>query len=96
MAAFLVRAMGYTNRGSTDFTDDNGNVFEADIERLAAAGVTSGCGPTAFCPNDNVTRGQMAAFLHRALGGGVLYPGEADSGPTGRMLGFRPATEVSR
>jgi hypothetical protein len=96
MAAFLVRAMGYTDRGSNDFTDDNGNVFEADIERLAAAGVTSGCGPDTFCPNDNVTRGQMAAFLHRALGGGVLYPGEVGSEPSGRVLGSRPALEVTR
>jgi hypothetical protein len=77
MAAFLVRALGYTNQGNTDFTDDNNSVFENDIEKLAAAGVTTGCGPTTFCPNDNVTRGQMAAFLHRALGGGILYPGTA-------------------
>jgi hypothetical protein len=68
MAAFLVRALGYTDQGNTDFTDDNDSVFEADIERLAAAGVTTGCGGDRFCPNDNVTRGQMAAFLRRALG----------------------------
>jgi hypothetical protein len=32
--------------------------------------VTKGCSPpanTKFCPNNHVTRGQMAAFLHRAL-----------------------------
>ncbi|CAN5756649.1 hypothetical protein BH23ACT5_BH23ACT5_20870 [soil metagenome] len=52
------------------FHDDDDSVFEADIERLAAAGVTRGCNPpanTRFCPDDPVTRGQMAAFLHRAL-----------------------------
>ena len=52
------------------FSDDDGSVFEADIEWLAAAGITRGCNPPAndrFCPNDAVTRGQMAAFLHRAL-----------------------------
>ena len=42
------------------------------IDRLATAGVTKGCNPaqgnTKFCPHDCVTRGQMAAFLHRALG----------------------------
>jgi hypothetical protein len=71
MAAFLVRAYGYSDPGSYDFTDDNGSTFEADINRLAQAGVTRGCNPpdnTRFCPNDPVTRGQMAAFLHRAEG----------------------------
>jgi hypothetical protein len=45
-------------------------VFEADIERLAAAGITVGCNPphnTRFCPDQPVTRQQMAAFLHRAV-----------------------------
>jgi hypothetical protein len=70
MAAFLVRALGLTARGSREFSDDNASVFEADIERLAHAGVTLGCNPpanTLFCPYDRVTREQMAAFLHRAL-----------------------------
>jgi len=71
MAAFLVRALGLTDSGSVDFTDDNGSVFEPSIEKLATAGITKGCNPPAndrFCPNDYVTRGQMAAFLQRALG----------------------------
>jgi hypothetical protein len=50
------------------FTDDDTSVFEGDIEWMAATGVTKGCNPPDndhFCPDDNVTRGQMAAFLHR-------------------------------
>ena len=38
------------------------------IEALAASGITSGCGGGNFCPNGTVTRGEMAAFLARALG----------------------------
>jgi hypothetical protein len=38
------------------------------VEALARAGITSGCGPESFCPNDPVTRGQMAVFLTTALG----------------------------
>jgi len=69
MAAFLVRALGYTDNGGGNlFTDDNGSIFEDDIDKLATAGVTKGCGPGLYCPDDKVTRGQMAAFLHRALG----------------------------
>ena len=38
------------------------------IEALAASGITQGCGNGNFCPNQNVTRGEMAAFFARALG----------------------------
>ena len=73
MAAFLVRAFGYTAGGNVNyFTDDNGTLFETAINRLRTAGVTLGCNPPAndhYCPNALVTRGQMAAFLKRALGG---------------------------
>jgi hypothetical protein len=72
MAAFLVRALGYTDDGGGNlFTDDDGSVFEGDIDRLGTAGVTRGCNPPTndrYCPDSAVTRGQMAAFLHRALG----------------------------
>jgi hypothetical protein len=82
MAAFLVRAMGYTDNGGGNlFTDDDGSLFENDIDKLGTAGVTKGCDPPLndlFCPNDFVTRGEMAAFLVRALsyvddGGGDLF-----------------------
>ena len=73
MAAFLDRAFGYAVGGSTDyFTDDNGHVFETTINRLRTAGVTLGCNPPSnnrYCPDNYVTRGQMAAFLKRAMGG---------------------------
>jgi len=73
MAAFLVRALGYTNNGGGNlFGDDDGSIFEADIDKLATAGVTRGCNPPdndLFCPSGTVTRGQMAAFLFRALSG---------------------------
>ena len=70
MAAFLSRALDLTANGSTDFVDDNDSIFETDIEKLAAAGITKGCNPPSndrYCPDDSVTRGQMAAFLSRAL-----------------------------
>ena len=38
------------------------------IEALAASGITSGCGGGNFCPNQPVTRGEMAKFLATALG----------------------------
>ena len=72
MAAFLVRALGLSDDGGRDwFTDDDDSVFENDINKLAAAGITAGCNPPdndEFCPGDHITRAQMAAFLVRALG----------------------------
>ncbi|MDE0170126.1 MAG: S-layer homology domain-containing protein [bacterium] len=52
------------------FADTVGNFHAANIDALAAAGVTAGCGtdPLRFCPDDSVTRAQMATFLARALG----------------------------
>ncbi|MEA2002732.1 MAG: Calx-beta domain-containing protein [Actinomycetota bacterium] len=72
MAAFLVRFLGLTDDGGGNtFTDDDGSIFENDIAKLATAGITKGCNPPTndnFCPDDPVTREQMAAFLVRALG----------------------------
>lgn len=42
--------------------------FHQHIEALAASGITTGYSDGSFKPNDYVTRGQMAAFLTRALG----------------------------
>ncbi len=71
MAAFLARAFNLTNLGQVDlFDDDNGSIFELDIEKLGATGVSRGCNPPdndRFCPDDYVTREQMAAFIHRAV-----------------------------
>lgn len=70
MAAFLARSLPLPAPGGDSFGDDDDSVFEGDIERLAAAGITRGCNPpsnTRFCPDEAVTRGQMAAFLVRAF-----------------------------
>jgi hypothetical protein len=67
MASFLVRGFDLPATGTDYFTDDEGNTHEANINRLRASAITFGCGGTNFCPNGSVTRGQMAAFLHRAV-----------------------------
>jgi hypothetical protein len=42
--------------------------FHRFIEALYASGITGGCGNGNFCPDEPVTRGQMAVFLSGALG----------------------------
>ena len=66
MATFLNRALGLPGTSEDFFTDDENSSHERAINRLAASGITTGCTATRFCPNKIVTRGQMAAFLHRA------------------------------
>jgi hypothetical protein len=50
----------------------NGKVLVAGgrqfVEDMGARAITLGCGPGIYCPNDRVTRAQMAAFLIRAFG----------------------------
>lgn len=68
MAAFLARALNLTDSDpSIEFKDDSSSPFEAHIGKLATANVTAGCTADRFCPDDYVTRAQMAAFLVRAM-----------------------------
>gem|GEM_PF-1108112 len=70
MAAFLHRALDLPETDENFFIDDENVVFEDEINRLAAAGITRGCNPPTndeFCPDDELTRAQMAAFLVRAF-----------------------------
>ena len=67
MALFIDRATDLPPTDEDFFDDDDGATGEAAINRLAAAHITGGCGVRRYCPNDSVTRGQMASFLVRTL-----------------------------
>ncbi len=41
--------------------------FVGSIQWIYDEGITVGCSPTLFCPKGSVTRGQMAAFIVRAM-----------------------------
>jgi len=75
MATFIVRAKEgepsatYCSTGSP-FSDVDANNWACKyIKRLYELGITTGCAqnPLRYCPNDIVTRAQMAAFLARAF-----------------------------
>jgi hypothetical protein len=80
MAIFLLRGMhggAYTPPAATGtvFTDvPLGSFANAWIEQLYAEGITGGCGSNKYCPNDTVTRAQMAIFLLRAEHGKTYAP----------------------
>jgi hypothetical protein len=70
MAAMLARATGVPSTTTNHFVDDEGSIFENAINKIAEVGITKGCNPPVndkYCPTDKVTRGQMAAFIKRAL-----------------------------
>ena len=59
----------------TVFTDvPASNPFAPWIENLAALGVTGGCGSGQYCPNNPVTRAQMAVFLLKTRNGSTYSP----------------------
>ena len=45
-----------------------GHWAESQIVSLYDSGITAGCGNGNFCPDDPVTRGQMAVFIEASLG----------------------------
>lgn len=67
MAAFLDRALDLPSTSEDFFTDDDDDPLEISINRVAAAGITSGCATNRYCPDNPVTRGEMASFIDRAF-----------------------------
>jgi hypothetical protein len=105
-AEFFVRAYGYDNPDEIDFfADDDGNPYEASINKLANHSITLGCNPPDndnYCPNRSLSREEMASFFVRALD----LPGPDDSveatvsisvaeGVPGSWLGTAGAESVS-
>ena len=69
MASFLVRAFDLEGAPSVGFADTGGSTHEANIDALFAAGITVGCkqDPLRYCPDNPVSRAQMATLLSRGL-----------------------------
>ena len=70
MAVWLANALGVSG-GEATFEDVPADAPYADaVAAIADLGVTTGCTATSFCPDQTVTRAQMASFLVRAFLGG--------------------------
>lgn len=95
-AAFIaIPAIVYAGHTFSDVPSSN--TFHDDIDWLASEGITRGCNPpanTEFCPDEAVTRGQMAAFMKRfhdrfigsgvqAIGVGNAFREQSDAPSTG-------------
>jgi hypothetical protein len=93
LAAFPLASLA-----SDTFADvPDSNVFHNDINAIADAGVTTGCGGGNYCPSANVTREQMAAFMNRlgALSAGKTPVVNADKLDGLDSTDFMPSGDVT-
>lgn len=72
MAAWMARAYALMAgaplpASSEDYFGDDGQYHEADINRLAAAGIVQGTSTGTYSPRNGVRRDQMASYLARTL-----------------------------
>lgn len=81
MAVFIITAMFGSNNFSYSTTPYFNDVPASDpffkfIQKMADLGITAGCGSSDFCPDDPVTRGEMAVLLITARYGTIplTYP----------------------
>jgi hypothetical protein len=73
-AAALVGTAGVAH-AAFGFDDVNEGDTHADgIEWLVANGITTGCDADSYCPQQPVTRAQMATFMHRLSGNSTVLP----------------------
>jgi len=71
------RAVQFYRPKNSKFTDTPASHWAYEwIQRLDEAGITSGCAvnPLQYCPDEAVTRGQLAVLLLRALHGSSYTP----------------------
>ena len=66
-ARFVARAFDYPAATTDAFTDDDASPYEADIDRIAEAGIATRCAVGRYCPDKTLTRGVAAYMLARAL-----------------------------
>jgi hypothetical protein len=78
----LVLAIPTAVWASHQFTDvPNSHLFHSAIGWMKDNDITKGCNPPAndhYCPDNNVTRGQMAAFMQRLAENQVVDAAEVD------------------
>jgi hypothetical protein len=96
MAAFIIRARyettPYTYPSTPYFTDvPPSNLYFPFVQKMAQIGITAGCAPSLYCPNDTLPRGQMSVFIVTGLLNQFLAAGTpviAAEAPNAAEAGF--------
>ena len=78
VAAFVTRALRLPDSATDHFVDDAASPFHREVNALAEAGITYGCGAGFYCPDAAVSRSQAASFVARAMEVAVRTEGEPD------------------
>ncbi len=68
LASFMARAFALPASATDHFGDDDTSIHEGDINAIADAGFVFGCGTDLYCPDDPVTRAELASVFVRAFG----------------------------
>jgi hypothetical protein len=79
LAVMSVGSLAYASHGFEDVPDSH--TFHNAIDWMKDSGITVGCNPpanTEYCPEEGVTRGEMAAFLARAAASRTFDAGTLD------------------
>ncbi len=92
IAVVLVPTTSWAAHQFNDVPDTN--PFHDDIAWLKDAGVTLGCDSDNYCPADNVTRQQMAAFMRRLAEKQVVDAGQVLGG-TAYMFQHQANTAIN-
>jgi hypothetical protein len=82
----FIHITGYRSDQVSSFSDVQPTYWAwKEIERLYDSGITGGCAvnPLRYCPNNDVTRAEMAVFLLRGIHGSSYTPP-----PVGQSTGF--------
>lgn len=67
LATFFVRILDLPTTEQSQFDDIGSSVHANAINALALAGVAKGCDTDSYCPDQPVSRAQMASFIVRIL-----------------------------
>ena len=92
VGAFLIPAAVYASHQFNDVP--NSHTFHNAIGWLKDHSITVGCNPpanTQYCPDDNVTRGQMAAFMKRLAENNVVDAATLDGRDSAEYLAVTTA-----
>jgi hypothetical protein len=89
-ATALSLLMAPTSADAATFDDTAGTSYERAVEALVEAQILNGCSDSRFCPDDRLTRGQVATILVRAL---ELEP--VDSSPFVDLEGDHHAANIN-
>ncbi|MPZ53263.1 MAG: hypothetical protein GEU79_11115 [Acidimicrobiia bacterium] len=95
LALLTIPTLVWASHQFTDVPDEH--LFHDDISWLADAGVTFGCNPPdndRFCPDDGVTRGEMAAFMRRLSEGRVVDARSVLGRGPGALAGGSAGTDI--